>query len=94
MSFISLTPWDLALASVLVVLLAVLSARMRLGLSRQILVAAARTTVQLVLVGFVLKAIFEHVHLGWMSLPRASTSPTWARSRPSSGNIVELTSLP
>jgi putative ABC transport system permease protein len=68
MSFISLTPWDLALASVLVVLLAVLSARMRLGLSRQILVAAARTTVQLVLVGFVLKAIFEHVHLGWMSV--------------------------
>jgi putative ABC transport system permease protein len=68
MSFISLTPWDLALASVLVVLLALLSARMRLGLSRQILVAAARTTVQLVLVGFVLKAIFEHVHLGWMSV--------------------------
>ena len=68
MSFISLTPWDLALASILVLLLAVLSARMRLGLSRQILVAAARTTIQLLLVGFVLKTIFEHVHLGWMSV--------------------------
>jgi putative ABC transport system permease protein len=68
MSFISLTPWDLALASILVLLLAVLSARMRLGLSRQILVAAARTTIQLLLVGLVLKAIFEHVHLGWMSV--------------------------
>jgi putative ABC transport system permease protein len=68
MSFISLTPWDLALASVLVLLLAALSARMRLGISRQILVAAARTTVQLLLVGLVLRAIFEHVHLGWMTL--------------------------
>jgi putative ABC transport system permease protein len=68
MSFISLTPADLALAALLVLLLAVLSVRMRLGLSRQILIAATRTTVQLWLIGLVLKAIFEHVHLGWIIL--------------------------
>lgn len=68
MSFISLTPADLALAALLVLLLAVLSVRMKLGLSRQILIAATRTTVQLLLIGLVLKAIFEHVHLGWIVL--------------------------
>jgi len=68
MSVIFLTPTDLALAAVLVVVLAGLSVRMKLGLGRQILIAAARTTVQLLLVGLVLKAVFEHVHLGWIVL--------------------------
>jgi putative ABC transport system permease protein len=68
MSVISLTPLDLAIAALLVLVLAWLSVRMKLGLGLQILVAATRTTVQLLLIGLVLKAIFEHVHLGWMIL--------------------------
>jgi putative ABC transport system permease protein len=67
MSFIYLTPVDLALAATLILMLAVLSWRMRLGLGRQILIAASRTTIQLLLIGLVLRAVFAHVHLGWIA---------------------------
>jgi putative ABC transport system permease protein len=67
-SFIRLTPADLALAALLVLALAALSVRLRLGVGRQILVAALRTTVQLLLIGVVLRAVFENVHWGWVSL--------------------------
>jgi NAD+ synthase (glutamine-hydrolysing) len=59
MSLISLTPFDLTLAAGLVLLLAALSWRLRLGVQRRILIAAARSTVQLVLLGLVLKVLFE-----------------------------------
>jgi putative ABC transport system permease protein len=68
MSFIRLTPADLALAATLVLALAALSFRLRLGVSRQILVAALRTTLQLLLIGLVLRAVFENVHGGWVTL--------------------------
>ncbi len=58
MHLISLTPGDLALASGLVLLLAALSWRLHLGVERRILIAAVRSTVQLVLVGLVLKVLF------------------------------------
>ena len=66
MAVISLTPLDLALASVLVLALAALSAASSLGLSRQMLIAAGRTTVQLLLVGLVLRALFQSE--GWLWL--------------------------
>ncbi|WP_295881133.1 iron export ABC transporter permease subunit FetB [uncultured Thiohalocapsa sp.] len=59
MSLISLGPFDLALAAALVLLLAALSWRLRLGVERRMLVAAARSTVQLVLLGLVLKVLFD-----------------------------------
>jgi putative ABC transport system permease protein len=68
MSFISLTPVDLALAALLVLALAGLNLRMKLGLGRQLIVAALRTTVQLLLIGLVLRAVFAHAHLGWIAL--------------------------
>ncbi len=68
MSFVRLTPADLALAALLVLALAGLSFRLKLGVSRQLLVAALRTTVQLLLIGVVLRAVFEHVHWGWVAL--------------------------
>ncbi len=58
----ALTPLDLALASVLVLALAGLSWRLRLGVQQQLLIAAARTVVQLGLIGLVLKALFEDLH--------------------------------
>ncbi len=58
MDLISLSPFDLALASGLVLLLAALSWRLHLGIERRILIAAARSTVQLALLGLVLKALF------------------------------------
>ena len=68
MSVIALGPWDLALAAGLVLGLAMLSARLRLGVGQALLVAALRTTLQLLLVGLVLKALFAHVHLAWVAL--------------------------
>jgi len=68
MNVIPLTPLDLTLAALLVVALAVLSIRMRLSLARQIIVAGLRTTIQLLIIGFVLTALFQHVHLGWLTL--------------------------
>ena len=55
MGAISLSPLDLALASTLVMLLAAISWRMHFGIERRLLVSALRTTVQLSLIGFVLK---------------------------------------
>jgi putative ABC transport system permease protein len=68
MNFISLTPLDLAIASLLVMLLSLLSYRLALGISRQLLIAALRTTAQLLLIGLVLRLLFGHVHLGWVAL--------------------------
>jgi len=55
---IILTPLDLAFAACLMVLLAVLSWRLRLDIGRQMLIAGARSIVQLLLLGLVLKALF------------------------------------
>ncbi len=68
MSLVSLTPTDLVLAGSLVVALAVLSFRFRLGLGGEVLVAAARTTVQLLLVGVVLRAVFANEEPAWLLL--------------------------
>jgi putative ABC transport system permease protein len=70
-TIVALTPLDLAIAAGLIVLLALLSWRMHLGLVNQLLVAALRTTVQLMLIGIVLNTLFAHVHLGWMGLMAA-----------------------
>lgn len=68
MNIISLTPFDLALASVLILLLATLSFRMQLGISQTLLIAALRTTVQLSLIGLVLKYLFDNVNLLYISV--------------------------
>jgi putative ABC transport system permease protein len=65
---ILLSHTDLSIAAALVVMLALLSLRLQAGISRQLLVAALRTAVQLTLIGLVLKALFANVHLGWVSL--------------------------
>ena len=68
MKLILLTPLDLALASLLMLLLAGLTVVMQLRMWRQIVISSVRMTVQLLLIGFVLKALFAHVHLGWVTL--------------------------
>ncbi len=55
---ISLSPTDLALAALLVLLDAGVSIALRLKLHRQLLWAAARMVVQLIAVGFILRFIF------------------------------------
>lgn len=65
---IQLTPLDLSFASLLILALAGLSFRLKLGLERRVLISAARTVIQLTLIGFVLKALFAHAHPFWMAL--------------------------
>jgi putative ABC transport system permease protein len=68
MSAISLSSLDLALASTLVMLLGFISWRMRFGIERRLLVSALRTTIQLSLIGVVLKVLFENATLLWVAL--------------------------
>lgn len=68
MNIIQLSPLDLALCALLILILAGLSFYSRLGIARQLLVSALRTVVQLMLVGVVLKAVFDNAHPGWLLL--------------------------
>ena len=65
---VTLTLTDLIIAALLVVLLTVLSLRLQTGISQQLVIAAIRTAVQLTLIGLVLKTLFAHVHLLWVTL--------------------------
>ncbi len=58
MNTIPVSNLDLASAALLLLLNAGFSLMMQLGLARQVLIAAARMTVQLILVGLVLKSVF------------------------------------
>ncbi len=71
MQLILLTPWDLAIAAVLVLLLAGLSFRLQLGIEKRVVIAAVRSAVQLSLLGLVLKVIFAQsnpVAIGLLTL--------------------------
>ncbi len=68
MSVISLTPFDLALTAVLILLLSGSSIALRLGVEWQLMIAAVRTTVQLLLIGMVLKTVFGYAELHWVGL--------------------------
>ena len=59
MTLIELSPIDIAIAAILLVVNAVLSMALRLRLEKPMTVAAARMVVQLVLMGLVLKALFD-----------------------------------
>ena len=62
MNPISLSPTDLAIAASLVAFDAALSVALRLRLHRQVLWAAARMVVQLVVVGYLLRLVFAMHH--------------------------------
>lgn len=65
---IQLNAIDLMLAALLVLALAGLSLRMRLGITLQLIIAAIRTVAQLLLIGLILKALFEVAELHWIVL--------------------------
>ena len=58
MNPILLTPFDVAIAAVLIVLDGVLSLVLRLNLHKQLAIAAIRMVVQLVLIGYILRLLF------------------------------------
>ena len=64
---IRLTSLDLSIAAVLVVLLAIVNYRLHTGVTRVLLVSAFRTVVQLLLVGQVLRIVFQTSHWVWIA---------------------------
>ena len=64
---IPLTAFDLALAAFLLVINGGLSLWLGLGITRSLVIAAVRMTVQLLLVGLVLKALFAQ-QSPWLTL--------------------------
>ena len=68
MSVIDLSWWQLALAASLVMALAACTFLARLGVGKSLLIAAARTAIQLTLVGLVLEALFSVGSLHWVAL--------------------------
>ena len=60
---IHLTPWDLVIASSMIILLAVTSFLLQLNISRQLIIAAIRNVIQLLLIGYLLKLIFNTSNL-------------------------------
>lgn len=67
MNVISLSPFDLSMAAVLVLALAFTTLILKLGLASRIVIAAIRTVVQLLLIGLVLKALFAQVNLFYVA---------------------------
>lgn len=65
---ISLTPFDLSLAALLLLLLAGLTILLQLGLWRNLFIAGLRMTIQLSLIGFVLKWIFAQASFLFISI--------------------------
>ncbi len=68
MSLYQLTPWDLAVAAILVLMLGGTQIVLGLGLARSLLIGTLRMILQLLLVGLVLKTLFAYATLGWIVL--------------------------
>jgi len=67
-SIIQLSPFDLSLAALLVLALAWVTRKLQLKVGGRLLLSAARTVIQLSLIGFVLKALFASAAPGWVAL--------------------------
>jgi len=68
MEIIQLSLSDLAWMTLLILAVAMLSFRMRLGIEIRLLIAALRTLLQLILIGFVLKWVFATCSPLWIML--------------------------
>lgn len=64
MTTIALSPGALALSAILVVILALLSLRERLGIAQSLLISGLRTVAQLLVIGLVLKFLFDSGNAG------------------------------
>lgn len=76
-TYIPLTPVDVALAAIFLVLNALFSILLQLRLERQLVVSAARLVVQLLLVGLLLKTIFT-LASPWLTLLAACVMVAFA----------------
>ncbi len=65
-SYITIGPFQLLLAALLVVINIALSLRLRLDLERSLAVASARMVVQLLLIGYLLQWVFAIENIAWI----------------------------
>ncbi len=65
MDVISLGVTDLSIAALLVLLLSLVSVRLKLGLGKKIMYSAFRMTIQLLLIGMVLRFLFTNINM-WL----------------------------
>jgi len=102
MNVISLSAFDLSLAAFLLLMLAATSLRIGLGLEKRIVISGLRMTVQLLLIGMVLKVLFAKVSLvlvGIMSFCMLLVAgyEVWARQkrklRGASGYLISTGSM-
>ena len=61
-TYLQLSYWQVAMATLLLLVNGLLSSLLQLGLGRRLLIAASRTTIQLLLIGLVLQQIFSLDH--------------------------------
>jgi putative ABC transport system permease protein len=83
---IQLSAWDLSLAAGLVLVAGVISLAFRLGLEQRLVIAAVRTVVQLLFIGYVLKYVFRLEHpalIGGVMLVMLVAASRAAVQRPS-----------
>ncbi len=91
MNIITLSAADLSLAAILVIALGAVSLKLKLGQTRQLFVASLRCTVQLLLMGFILKLLFAAASPGaiiimaFVMLLSAGQAVTSRMHRPLSG---------
>jgi len=65
---IALTYIDLSIAAILVFLLGLTSLRLQLNIGKSLAIAALRTTIQLLLIGLVLKVLFANVNVYFIGI--------------------------
>jgi putative ABC transport system permease protein len=68
MDRIYLSTFDLALASSLVIALALINLKIDVNISKRIIISAVRMTIQLLLIALVLKVLFENATIYWVAL--------------------------
>ena len=68
MNVIPLSPIDLSIAAALVIFTALLSWILKFGISLRLIIAGLRTTIQLLLIGLVLKTLFTNTYPLWLAI--------------------------
>ncbi|MCZ6507601.1 MAG: iron export ABC transporter permease subunit FetB [Acidobacteria bacterium] len=84
-SYLELSYWRVAIAAALILVNAGLSVVLRLGIERRLLIAAARTVTQLLLVGLVLRWVFALSE--WYAVVGLTLLMVLAASRAAIGNV-------
>ncbi|MBC8519389.1 MAG: iron export ABC transporter permease subunit FetB [Gammaproteobacteria bacterium] len=67
-SLIQLTPTDLLLAAILILLVAVISLINKINIENKIIFSSIRATLQLLFIGLVLQTLFNHSNLLWVAI--------------------------